>query len=126
MDYLHIMLAGLVPFFLVQVYAGSLREMNESLIPMTAGLFSVIVDIIFNYMLIYGKLGFPALGVRGAAIATVIAQFISTVLVIWYMVKRFSSLELHARHFKPDLKLYGQMAAIGVGPAFNFGTQAIL
>ncbi len=89
MDYLHIMLAGLVPFFLVQVYAGSLREMNESLIPMTAGLFSVIVDIIFNYMLIYGKLGFPALGVRGAAIATVLARITELIAIIG--MKRFKS-----------------------------------
>ena len=74
LDYLYIMLAGLIPFSLVQVYAGSLREMNESVTPMAAGILSVFVDIIFNYILIYGKLGFPRLEVKGAAIATVLAR----------------------------------------------------
>lgn len=74
LDYLNIMMAGLIPFSLVQVYAGSFREMNESLAPMIAGIASVFVDILFNYILIYGRLGFPRLGVRGAAIATVLAR----------------------------------------------------
>ena len=81
LDYLHIMLAGLIPFALVQIYAGSLREMNESVTPMIAGIFSVCVDILLNYLLIYGKLGFPRLGVRGAALATVLAR-VSELLAI--------------------------------------------
>ena len=74
--YLRIMLAGLLPFSLTQVYSSSLRETNESVLPMIAGLCSVVADILFNYLLIFGKAGFPALGVEGAAIATVIARFI--------------------------------------------------
>ena len=86
--YLNIMLAGLVPFALTQVYAGSFREMNRSLEPMAAGIISVFVDIILNYLLIFGKCGLPALGVEGAAIATVLARF-SELLVIagWRYLK---------------------------------------
>ncbi len=80
--YLDIMLAGLVPFTLVQIYAGSLREMNESIAPMSAGIFSVFIDILFNYLLIYGKFGIPAMGVKGAAIATVLARFAELIAII--------------------------------------------
>ena len=83
-DYLHIMLFGLIPFAFTQIYAGSLREMGESMRPMVAGIVSVFVDIIFNYLLIYGKFGFPRLEVQGAAIATVMARFVEMlVVVVW-------------------------------------------
>ncbi|MCQ2521240.1 MAG: MATE family efflux transporter [Lachnospiraceae bacterium] len=83
-EYLGIMLIGLVPFGVTQIYAGSLRETDESVKPMVAGICSVVMDILFNYMLIGGHLGMPALGVKGAAIATVIARFVEcAVIVIW-------------------------------------------
>lgn len=88
MDYLMIMLIGLLPFGITQIYAGSLRETGESIKPMVAGISSVVADVVFNYILIYGKLGMPALGVRGAAIATVIARFVElAVVVIWSHAK---------------------------------------
>lgn len=84
LQYLNIMLIGFVPYSLTQVYAGALREMGESLKPMVAGVVSVVVDIIFNYLLIYGKFGCPRLGVQGAAIATVLARFMEcAVVVVW-------------------------------------------
>ena len=88
LEYLHIMIWGFVPFVITQIYAGSLRETGESIKPMVAGIVSVVVDIVFNYLLIYGKAGFPCLGVRGAAIATVLARIVETaIVVIWTHVK---------------------------------------
>lgn len=88
-QYLNIMLIGFLPFAITQIYAGSLRETGESVKPMVAGIVSVVVDVVFNYLLIYGKLGFPSLGVRGAAIATVMSRFVElAVLVIWSHIKR--------------------------------------
>lgn len=89
LQYLHIMLIGLLPFAITQIYASSLRETGESLKPMIAGVISVIVDVVFNYLLIYGKFGFPELGVRGAAIATVLARFVEmTVVIVWSHAKK--------------------------------------
>lgn len=88
-EYLMIMLPGLFPFCITQIYAGSLRETGESIKPMVAGLCSVVTDIIFNYLLIYGKCGLPELGVRGAAIATVIARIVEmSVIVTWAHIGR--------------------------------------
>lgn len=89
LDYLHIMIVGLVPFAITQIYASSLRETGESLKPMIVGIISVIVDIVFNYLLIYGKFGFPRLEVKGAAIATVLARFVEmAVVVLWAHAKK--------------------------------------
>lgn len=88
-EYLSIMLWGLPPFVITQIYAGSLRETGASLKPMAAGVASVVVDIVFNYLLIYGKFGFPQLGVRGAAIATVMSRFAEVlIVVIWAFAAR--------------------------------------
>lgn len=81
-QYLAVMLWGLPPFVITQIYAGSLRETGASVKPMAAGVASVIVDIVFNYLLIYGKFGFPRLGVRGAAIATVASRFVEVLIVV--------------------------------------------
>ena len=84
MEYLRIMLVGLPAFVISQIYASSLRETGDSLKPMIAGVVSVFVDVIFNYILIYGKLGFPVLGVKGAAYATVFARFVEmAIVVVW-------------------------------------------
>ncbi|MDE6728986.1 MAG: MATE family efflux transporter [Oscillospiraceae bacterium] len=88
-DYLGIMLWGIPPFVITQIYAGSLRETGESFKPMIAGVASVVVDIIFNWLLIGGNLGFPRLEVRGAAIATVMARFVEVlIVVIWAFAAR--------------------------------------
>ena len=84
MQYLLIMLFGLPANSLTQVYAGTLRETGDSFKPMIAGIISVLTDVVLNYLLIYGKFGFPQLGVRGAALATVISRLTEvTVLLIW-------------------------------------------
>ncbi len=88
LTYLQIMMIGLIPFALTQVYAGSFREMNKSFPPMVAGIFSVFIDILFNYLLIYGKWIFPRLGVTGAAIATVLSRFVELFFIaVWRKAK---------------------------------------
>lgn len=81
-QYLRIMLVGLLPFMMVQVYASTLRECGQTVIPMKAGVTAVFVNLVFNYLLIYGKFGFPELGVAGAAIATVLSRYVEAVIVI--------------------------------------------
>lgn len=81
-QYLLIMLTGLPPFMMVQIYASTLRECGETMTPMKAGVAAVCINLVFNYLLIYGKFGFPVLGVRGAAIATVLSRYIEAVIVI--------------------------------------------
>jgi putative MATE family efflux protein len=80
-DYLHIMLIGLLPAAIVQVYSSTLRETGKPRLPMYAGIIAVLVNLCLNYVLIFGNLGFKPLGVKGAAIATVISRFVELSLV---------------------------------------------
>ena len=83
-QYLAVMMAGLIPFALVQAYSGTLREGGETMVPMIAGIAAVLVNLVGNYILIFGKLGAPVLGVQGAAIATVLSRFVELgIIVIW-------------------------------------------
>ena len=81
-EYLAVMLVQIVPFALTQVYASTLRETGETVVPMKEGLTAVFVNLVFNYILIFGKLGLPARGVVGAAEATVLARFVECVIVV--------------------------------------------
>ena len=83
-SYLKIMLIGLLPFMISQVYSSTLRETGETVIPMVASVVAVLVNLCINYVLIFGKLGFPKLGIEGAAIGTVISRYIEcAIVVIW-------------------------------------------
>ena len=80
--YLAISLFGLFPFTVTQIYASSLREVKHTVPPMAAGIIGVCVNLMLNYVLIFGKLGAPAMGVEGAALATVISRFVECICVI--------------------------------------------
>ena len=80
-DYLRIMLLGLLPFALASAYSGTLRETGQTMVPMVGGIVAVFVNLLLNYILIFGHLGLPAMGVRGAAVATVVSRYVELAIV---------------------------------------------
>ena len=83
-QYLWPMLVGLIPYALSQAYASTMRETGKTVVPMAASLAAVVTNFVLNGILIFGLFGAPALGVLGAAIATVVARFVELfTLVIW-------------------------------------------
>lgn len=87
MQYLQVMYLGIAPFALSQCYAGTLRETGETVIPMKASVAEVVINLCLNYVLIFGKFGMPALGVRGAAVATVISRYVGLAILMVYTHK---------------------------------------
>ncbi len=84
LSYLSIILISLPPFAVTQAYSTAIKETGQTFIPMLAGLFGVGVNALLDWLLIFGIGPFPALGVQGAAIATVISRFVETAVVaIW-------------------------------------------
>ena len=81
-QYLLVMLVGLAPFAVEEIYATTLRECGETRVPMVAGAVAVLVNLVLNYLLIFGNFGFPKLGVVGAAVATVISRYVQMIVVI--------------------------------------------
>lgn len=89
MDYMTVMLWGLLPFAVSQIYASTLREVGETKLPMMASIVGILVNLVFNYFLIFGTFGFPKLGVTGAAIATVLSRYVEMAIIVVYThVKR--------------------------------------
>lgn len=80
-DYLLLMLWGLPAFAISTAYSSTLRESNQTLVPMIAGICAVLVNLCLNYVLIFGHFGFPVMGIRGAAIATVISRYVELAVV---------------------------------------------
>ena len=78
------MLFGLLPFSLSTAYATTLRECGETLVPMVSSFAAMFCNLILNYILIFGHLGAPAMGVSGAAVATVISRYLELAIVaLW-------------------------------------------
>ena len=88
-EYLNIMLIGLIPAAITQCYCGTLRETGKSVLPMIAGIIAVVVNLVGNYILIFGHFGAPKMGVAGAAVATVASRFVELFVVAAYtFIKR--------------------------------------
>ena len=81
-SYLYIMLVGMIAYYLSQTLASSIRETGETVLPMISSIVAVAVNFIFNSILIFGLLGFPAMGVSGAAIATVLSRFAELAIIV--------------------------------------------
>ena len=112
-EYLAIMLFGLIPFGLTQAYISSIRETGHTLVPMLAGIVAMLTNLVLDIVLIFGVGDIPALGVEGAAIATVIARFVEFgIVIIWththksknkYIIGAYRSLRIPGKILKDIL-----------------------
>ena len=93
-EYLWVMLIGLPPFVLEEIYASTLREGGETKVPMIAGVVAVLVNLTLNYLLIFGKFGFPELGILGATVGTLTARTLEFLIVLAYILKVDKKLRL--------------------------------
>ncbi len=82
--YLRVMLIGVIPFAAAQLYCSTMRETGETKIPMYASFLAVFVNLILNYVLIFGRFGAPKLGVVGAAWATLISRIAELGMLLYY------------------------------------------
>ena len=113
MDYLKIMIIGLIPFVITQVYSSSLRETGNTVLPMIASVVAVIVNFCINYILIFGHFGFPEMGIQGAAVGTLTARMLELLIIVVYIWKidtkvRLFDINLFRTIFLPEnRKIWG-------------------
>lgn len=121
-DYLEVLLWGLLPFCIAQIFSSTLRETGETVAPMVAGFIAVLTNCAFNWVLIFGKLGAPALGVVGAAIATVISRYVECGIILIYAIKkrkRFTYFKGSFRSFSMPKKVFRDITLKGMPLLFN-------
>lgn len=120
--YLKVMLIGMIPYAISQVYASTMRETEETFMPMIASVSAVVTNFVLNWVLIFGHLGAPAMGVAGAALATVISRFVElAILVIWghTHLAKCSFLRGAYRSFRIPAALAGRVALKGLPLMLN-------
>ncbi len=88
-EYLAIVMVGMIPFALTNIYASVVRETGQTFITMVAGLCSVGVNAVLDYLFIFGIGPIPAMGVSGAAWATVVARVVEAAIVIVWAHKNY-------------------------------------
>jgi putative MATE family efflux protein len=81
-SYLRIVCFSYIPTSITFCFASTLRSTGQSKLPMIASAVALSVNTVLNYIFIFGKLGMPAMGARGAAAATVIARFAEAILIL--------------------------------------------
>ncbi len=86
-DYLMLVVWSFLPFVLTQTLMAMLRAVKTVNISFWVSVVSLVVNVCINYVLIFGKFGFPEMGVRGAAIGTLIARLVELVIVVYYLLK---------------------------------------
>jgi putative MATE family efflux protein len=112
--YLRIVGISFVFFAVSQVLIASLRSVENVRFGMNAALLTLCINISLNYALIFGKLGFPAMGVTGAAIATLISRIVECIVVAAYVFRIDKRIKLAVKDlfklkkdFIRDLLRYG-------------------
>lgn len=84
-------------FCITQALIASMRSVEVTFTGMLVSLASLVVNISLNYILIFGKLGLPAMGIKGAAIATVASRFVEMAVIVYYVLFRDKRLNFKVR-----------------------------
>jgi len=114
-QYLNIQLYGFMPVCLASTVTAALRGVGDTKTPMVYNTVANVVNIIMNYALIYGNFGFPAMGVAGASLATVIGQLVAFVIAMFVAFGKKHYLYLKLREkFTFDRQIMKDVTSIGL------------
>ncbi len=113
-EYLRIAGFGLTPALLVMVLKSYLAALERTRVVFWVTVVAVPVNGLVNYALIFGNWGAPEMGVQGAAIASIIVQFVSLLGVVLYALRVLPQHELFQRLWKPDWEAFGRVFRLGL------------
>lgn len=116
-EYLQIQMMGFPFMALTMTATAVLRGVGNTRVSMVYNMVANVSNVILNYLLIFGNFGFPAMGVAGASLATIIGQFLAFLMAGFALLRGKHYLRIRRKDsFKPDLGLIKRIAKIG-GPA---------
>jgi putative MATE family efflux protein len=118
-EYLLWLALGNVPFTLTFVFGSALRAAGDARVPLFIGLFANALNIFLNWVLIYGNLGAPALGVAGAGMASSLAMAAQVVVFWWLWGSGRLLMKPTEARFAPDFVLWRRILRIGYPAALE-------
>ncbi|CAH0316230.1 MATE family efflux transporter [Peribacillus sp. YIM B13472] len=126
-DYLIALSLGIIPLFVYNALRAFIDALGQTRISMIITLCALPVNVLFNYLLIYGKFGFPELGGVGSGYATAITYWLIALVAILVVIKinPFSTYEVFSEFFRVSWKEWRALLLIGVpiGLAIFFETS---
>ena len=132
--YLNICILCSFGVFIEITFERFLQATGRTVYSMVTQLVGAITNIILDPILIFGLLGFPKMGIAGAAIATVIGQWVSGIMVIIFNLKFNPEVQLHKKYLPLEGKTVAAILTVGIpsivmngiGSVMNFGINQIL
>lgn len=97
LDYVNVVRFSYLPFAISMMCTVAFKVKGNTVLPMKIGTISFFVNIVFNYLLIYGNFFFPRMGVSGAAIATLLSRIIEMFLLV-YAINHSEDLSLKLKY----------------------------
>ncbi len=133
-DYLSIIMCASFGVYIEVIYERLLQSTGKTIYTMFTQGIGAIINIIMDPMLIFGIGIFPKMGIKGAAVATVLGQIVAAILAVTFNAKVNDELHLNFRKFKPELKAVGNILFIGIpsvlmvaiGSVMTFSVNRIL
>jgi multidrug resistance protein, MATE family len=120
LHYLRVLLAGTPLYYLLILHSAALRGVGNTRLPFLVALVQNALNVVFNYALILGNLGLPALGVRGAAIGTVASQAVGVLIMVHLLARgRVSGLRLGLHVAPIDRPLARELVRVGAPAALD-------
>lgn len=120
-DYLVALSFGMIPLFMYSVARSFIDALGKTRVTMAITLISLPINIFFNYLLIYGKFGFPELGGVGAGYATAITYWCITIIAIVYIskIRPFSDYNIFRKIYPISYSKWEEVLKIGVPIGFS-------
>ncbi|MBR5508581.1 MAG: MATE family efflux transporter [Lachnospiraceae bacterium] len=133
-DYMRVCCCFSLGVFVQLMFERLLQATGKTIYTMFTQGIGAIVNIILDPIMIFGLFGFPALGVTGAAVATVVGQTVAGVLAVALNYKKNHEVQIQMKGFRPDGTVIGQIYGIGIpsivmqaiGSVMTYGMNQIL
>jgi len=133
--YLFIITASLFPFMIFQTFKQFAEGLSQTRQAMYVTIFCNLVNVFLNWVLIFGKLGAPEMGLIGAGLATLISRILMPIMIGWYVMKssRYKNFQLTLGLTKMSFPMINRILKIGIPTGFQyifevsaFGSAAIM
>ena len=124
-DYMRLIFLGVPFLFGFFVFSSLKRGYGNTRTPRRVMGISVFLNVVLDPFLIFGWGPFPAMGIEGAAVATVFARAVATVIGVYILFYTSAGPEVEVRHLYPDLKIIAKIVRVGVPSATEQSMTAI-
>ena len=125
LNYIRVIFIGIPFSFTLFAFNFLLRAVGDTKTPVRINMFTVFLNIVLDPLLIFGWLGFPRLGVVGAAVATMFSNSMGSFIGGYLLFKGRVGIHLTRESLKPDLKFYGKIFRVGLPSSVGFSADAL-